>query len=142
MHPLYNSLPSLNTSFPIHGRILPNTSDRNAAFLNNDNRRSKLNNDPCNFFVQPTTELNVEVWAGLITYSCKDVVASPSEVILVFIKGWKMPSTPCRTGILAQNYKRERKMDLGLLKHICSFWLAFQIKIQWQAIKFLLRLIL
>lgn len=105
---------------PHSGRILPNTPDKNAAFLNNDNRRSKLNNDPWNFFVQPTTELNVEIWAGLITYSCKNVVASPSEVILVFIKGGKMSSSPGRTGILAQNYKRERNMDLAYLLILIS----------------------
>lgn len=67
-------------------RILPDTPDRNAVFLNNDDRRTQFNNDPCNFFVQPTAELNVEVWAGFITYSCKDIVASPSEVILIFIE--------------------------------------------------------
>lgn len=73
--------------FPAHRRVLPNIPDGNPAFLDNDDRRSQLNNDPRNFFVQPTAELNVEVWAGLITYSCKDIVAGPSEVILVFIKG-------------------------------------------------------
>lgn len=106
---IYITLLSLSMFFSINCRILPNTPDRNAAFLNNDNRRSQLNNDPCNFFVQPTAELYVEVRAGFITHSCKDIVAGASEVILVFIKGGKMPSAPGRTGILAQNYKSERE---------------------------------